>query len=412
MHPSGSDAAVMETSAGAGASAHLSPQPLASRRYDLDWLRVLAMGGVFFFHCARFFDTVPWHVKNAEHSDAAFAFIGFMALWQMPLLMLLAGAGSWFALESRTAVQYLAERALRLLVPLYTVGLFVLIPPQYYWDRVTLGLFHATFAEFYPSFLKSVELQPGLSFLEFWPGHLWFLRRLFTYCLIGLPVLLYLKSAGGRRLIARLAGWCDRWGGPFLFCLPLAVVRVGLRVLWPGRDDNDPFAYLLAYFLIGYVIVADERFTRSILRHRVAGGLVGMACFGVLLCLIFGLGMKPWESAAFSPSDVWFYTLVSVNAWSWVLLWLGLATRRLNFTSPALRYANEAVLPFYVLHQTIILAVGRYVVRWQTGMPAKYAVIAVVSLVLILGLYELLIRRVRWLRLLFGMRAAKPAVRG
>src|SRR5512138_3221717 len=111
------------------------PEPLPSavcmthdaasvRRYDLDWLRVLAMLGVFFFHNARFFDPFDWHVKNAQHSTAALVFVGFLNCWQMPLLMLLAGAGSWFALQRRTGGQYIVERVRRLLVPLYTIGLF------------------------------------------------------------------------------------------------------------------------------------------------------------------------------------------------------------------------------------------------------------------------------------------------
>jgi len=116
-------------------------KPVYERRYDIDWLRAFAMLTVFFFHNARFFDFLDWHVKNAERSLGMFLFVGFCDTWQMPLLMVISGIGSWFALEHRTAGQYLVDRVKRLLVPLYTVGLFILIPAQYYWDRVTKGRF-------------------------------------------------------------------------------------------------------------------------------------------------------------------------------------------------------------------------------------------------------------------------------
>jgi hypothetical protein len=69
-----------------------------------------------------------------------------------------------------------------------------------------------------------------------------------------------------------------------------------------------------------------------------------------------------------------------------------------------LAYANEAVLPFYILHQTVILCVGWFVISWNISMSAKYLIIAAVSFTLIIVLYELLIRHLNVVRFLFGMR--------
>lgn len=45
--------------------------PEGPRRYDLDWLRVIAMLLIFAYHTTRPFDTFEsWHVKNTELSDA------------------------------------------------------------------------------------------------------------------------------------------------------------------------------------------------------------------------------------------------------------------------------------------------------------------------------------------------------
>ena len=83
---------------------------------------------------------------------------------------------------------------------------------------------------------------------------------------------------------------------------------------------------------------------------------------------------------------------------------LSLAARYLNRQGPLHNYSNEAVLPFYLLHQTVILCVGWYVIRWDLGMALKYLIIAAVSIVLIMSIYELLIRRFNVMRFLYGMR--------
>ncbi|MEZ4712968.1 MAG: hypothetical protein R3A44_37610 [Caldilineaceae bacterium] len=45
---------------------------MKERRYDIDWLRVLVMLAVFFFHCARFFGGGRWHLNNDEESIVAY----------------------------------------------------------------------------------------------------------------------------------------------------------------------------------------------------------------------------------------------------------------------------------------------------------------------------------------------------
>ena len=161
---------------------------MKERRYDIDWLRVLAIVLVFFFHNARFYDPYPWHVKNAEHSFGMLLFVGLLSAWIMPLFFLLSGVGSWYALKSRAAGTYLRERVLRLLVPLYTVGIFILLPPQLYWERITNGQFSGSFLEFYPSYFKAFYFNLLPPFVLPWPGHLWFLIFLFAISLFSLPL--------------------------------------------------------------------------------------------------------------------------------------------------------------------------------------------------------------------------------
>jgi hypothetical protein len=168
---------------------------------------------IFFFHCARFFGGGGWHLKNpGEESLIATLFIGLLDLWIMPLFFLLSGAGSWYALKSRNAGQYLLERVKRILIPLYGVGAFILLLPQVYFEAVTNEGYTGTFWEGLPLYFIDVfTTAPNFNdpfFFNIFMGHLWFLQYLFLISLFVLPLLLFLRSEQGQRLIAKLAGWC------------------------------------------------------------------------------------------------------------------------------------------------------------------------------------------------------------
>jgi len=107
---------------------------------------------------------------------------------------------------------------------------------------------------------------------------------------------------------------------------------------------------------------------------------------------------------------VLFQIIVSVGNWGAVVFMLSLGAKYLNFKSKTLTYSNEAILPFYILHQTIILAVGWYVVRWNMGILPKFLIISALSLVIIMALYEGLVRHFNPVRFLFGMRPKKRRV--
>ena len=384
---------------------------MKKRRHDVDWLRVVATLAIFLFHSARFFDTEGWELKNVEQSLIVDTLRGGLIWpWVMELFFLLSGIGSWYALKSRSAGQYLFERVKRLLVPLYTVGLFVLLPPQYYFRLVTNEGFTGTFWEAisrYFSKLGQVSLSwPGGLLPVPFSGHLWFLQYLFLISLVALPLLLYGKSERGQRQIERLAGLCERRGGVFLFLLPIALALIALRFLFPGQLSWATLAYYSIFYLIGYVIPADDRFTRSFVRHRwvcLAFWVLGFVGQGFFL---MGLGYDMWGEP-FSMRYVLFQITVSIMNWSAVVCMLSLGAKRLNFSSERLTYANETVLPFYLFHQTIILCVGWFVIRWDMGILPKYLIVSVVSFPLILLLYELLVRRFNVVRLFFGMRAKR-----
>jgi peptidoglycan/LPS O-acetylase OafA/YrhL len=384
------------------------------RRYDIDWLRVVAILAIFFFHCSRFFDTEGWHAKNAEQSFVVDVLrAGLVWMWVMELFFLLSGVGSWYALKSRTAGQYLLERVKRLLIPLYTVGLLILLPPQFYFEIVTNGGYTGTFREMIPRYFGQfgwfrLSRSPFTLVPLPFGGHLWFLQYLFLISLLMLPLLLYLKSASGQRLIATLAGWCDRRGGIFLFVIPIALVLIGLKSVFKGRFTWADFFYYAVFFVIGYMIPADNRFTESIKRHGWACLPLWIAGFCAIGFFIAVLGFDPYSgNASFSLMFVLVHIVISITVWSAVVFMLSLGAKYLNFKNKVLAYANEAVLPFYIFHQTIILCVGWFVIRWNIGILPKYLITAVISFALIIILYEALVRHFNVVRFFFGMRLKK-----
>jgi len=377
------------------------------RLYYLDWLRVLAILGVFLFHAVHPFDFNDWHIKNAELSMTITVFLGLLFPWGMPFFFLIAGTGSWFALRRRTAGQYAFERTKRLLIP-YVVGCILLWPIMLYFQWRHLAIT----GNWYGSFSTFVLLHRA-GFSPMWFGevgfHLWFLGFLFCFSLLGLPIFLWLKGETGQAFLSRLAGVCSRRGGILLFILPLLVVRLGLQPFFPQEHDWADFFYLMSLFVLGFVLYAHEGFTRAIRRDwpiLLATGIVSTAAWAYLALSYESLDI---EAAPRTLRDFTLWTAITVNSWSWTTFMLFIGMRYLDFSNKWLRYGQEAVLPFFLLHQPVIIVIAFYVVQWDAGIPVKLVTVVLGSFTVTLAIYELVIRRVGPLRALFGMKAAaKP----
>jgi surface polysaccharide O-acyltransferase-like enzyme len=389
---------------------------MTERRYDLDWLRVIATLVAFVFCCTRIFDTEGWYLKNVEQSPLLSVVTrGLIASWLAEIFFLLSGAASWYALQSKTAGAHLLVRIKRLLVPLYTVGLFVLLPPQFYLDLITNAGFTGTFWASLPRYFRGlalprITLRPETSLHVPFEGHLWFLQYLYIISLVTLPLLLFLKSERGKRFIAWLADWCERTEGIFLFAVPLAIVLIGLRWLFVGQRTWAELVFHALIFLAGYVVAADKRFTEGLQTQVLESGVLWLLAAVGQGVVVSGLGYNV-ERQSFSLLYVLYQILVSVASWSAVVFVLGVAARLPNRNRRLLAFANEAVLPFYLLGQTIILIVGSAVISMDLGIVAKLLIVMAASFPLILVVYVVLVRPWDVMRFLFGMRLRERPVR-
>jgi hypothetical protein len=382
--------------------------PEVTRRYDVDWLRVLGMMTVFLFHCGRFFDTGGWHVKSPRTIPALDFVIVFAVQWMMPLFFILSGIGAYHALAHQSWPQYLVSRVKRLVVPL-VFGIFVIIAPwQVYLERVSHGQYSGSFWRWYWHDYFRGWFGLGGNFA--WMGvHLWYLEFLFVFSVIALPLFLYLRSSSGMRLAGALSRLLSRPGAIFLLALPIAVMAF-LATTPPikhsilGNEDFGGWSALpyFAILLLGYLLATNEELTRAMERHRIAGLLAGIGLF--LLGYVIYKATEQWS---WLPRALLGLPIRGLLCWSWLIAICGFASRYLRFSNGFLRYTNEAVLPFYILHQTVILTIGYYIIRLNTSLLVEYLLILVNSLAVIMAIYELFIKRINVLRVLFGMKALR-----
>jgi glucan biosynthesis protein C len=371
------------------------------RRYELDWLRVMAFSGVVFYHCSRFFNSSGWHIKNTQTSAVIDIFTNLFDLWGMPLIFAISGASIFFALRPNAAVRFLRERLLRLLVPL-VIGILLLAPPQIYLDRLTHGKFEGSFIEFIPQFFQPANFA--------WSGvHLWYLEYLFAFTLALAPLFIWLKRPAGLKVIKYLSDFSSQTGAIFLWAVPIALVAMALDpfgLMKPSPSEN--LARLVMYplpLIYGYLIFSTDRIQQAIIRQRRTCLIIALV--SSLAAPLISAGITEWGWKINLPVYSLIMTLCSLLIWSYLLTAFGYGMHYLTFNTRLLAYANEAVLPIYILHQPVILMIGYIIIPLQLPIVAKYFIIMPLAWSISLGFYEFGIRRVNLLRRAFGLKPVK-----
>jgi glucan biosynthesis protein C len=347
------------------------------RKYFLDWLRVLAILVVFFYHSGRFFNQYSWHIKNPVTYASVGTMLSYLDTWMMPLIFVVSGASAYLALGKGSAGKFIKDKVLRLLVPV-VVAMFSHGALQVYLEHLSTDRFSGSIIDFLPHYFTGIYGIDNGNFALF-GMHLWYLVVLFAFSLLCLPLLWWLKRGKGVKVLSKVTNFLAIPGLVILLSLPLILITN--LDLEQGVFGWSLGAYLF-FYLAGFVIVSNERLLQSIERLR-----------------WFWLAVVVVASVVFLSSE----NMPDTVAWFLTLTSFGFGMKHLNFKTPFLSYANEAVLPFYILHQTVLLSVGFFVTRWSIPDPLKWLVIAAGSFVLVMGLYEC-VRRVNVLRFLFGMK--------
>jgi glucan biosynthesis protein C len=347
--------------------------PAAQRRHDVDWLRTMALGLLIVFHVVLSF--LPWAAaigfpQNDQLLAGLIPFVALITVWRIPILFLISGMGVRFAMERRDWKQLLGDRTVRILVP-YVFGILVLnlvlrfTLPVLGWD-----------AEYAPNF-----------------GHLWFLLNIFLYFVWLIGIMIWLKDNPDNAFF-RFLSKVIRWPlGLFLFALPLVLEAwlVNPKYFSLYLDTLHGWLLGLICFFIGFVFISlQDDFWPAVARIRWVALIVALSLYLVRL-LVFKLQTE------IDP-------LTALESMSWMLAILGFGSLYLNKPSRSLAFLSKAVYPMYIVHLPVQFVIAYYLMPLQMPAYLKLAILLAGTFGVSLLLYELVLRRLKWIRPLFGIK--------
>ena len=383
------------------------------RRYDLDWLRVIAFGLLIFYHIGMFYVTWGWHVKSVYAGPWAQPLMLVVNPWRLALLFFISGVAVRFASDKAASPwPFMASRAYRLGLPIL-MGVIVVVAPQSYFELRQAGLIEPGYLAFWGNYLKLEQLYPMIT--PTW-NHLWYVVYLLAYILlIGpfLPILRRVAEGGGAKALNAIAG------GPvrlmLLIIVPFVIYDLTLGPRFPTTHalwgDWANHAHRFTIFMLGFFAAKHDGFWASVKRA---------------LPLAAGLAVALWLAGAYVDAheeqlaqsalarvpgiETLVAYLETLYAWSCIVVLFGLAQRFLDRPSKALTYFTGAVFCYYILHQTIIVSAGYYLTQLQLGAAPEFMLLVVITVAGCAAGYEML-RRVQVLRVWFGVRISGRGVK-
>ncbi|WP_430427468.1 acyltransferase family protein [Maribacter litoralis] len=343
------------------------------RRYDIDWLRVIAIGLLLIYHIAIIFQ--PWamfigFIKSDESLESLWKPMTMLNVWRIPLLFYVSGMGLYFAMRKRNWRQLLLERTKRILLP-FLFGIVVI---------TTLHMF--IFQEYYNMPLGYFPHQ----------GHLWFLGNIFVYVLLLLPFFYYLKNNGNGKIKRVLLWLMSHPGGPLLvslfFVLEVLLVKPSLFALyaqtWHGFVNG-----FLAFFFGFLFVYSGKTFWQTVLKWRWL--YIGLAV------VLFGI--RYFNYATEAPGH-----LTAIESNCWIFGVFGLGYKYLNKPSKILSYLSQAAYPVYIIHMFVLYAGAMFILPLEIPILLKFVGIVAFTVLACYLIYEFMIKRIGFLKPLFGLK--------
>ncbi len=345
------------------------------RRYDIDWIRVIAIGLLLIYHITITFQ--PWapllmFMKSSEPIEALWIPMSVINVWRIPLLFFVSGMGVCFAIRRRDWKALIKERSLRILLP-FLFGMVAIVPLQIYvWQ------------DYYNQILSYIPM----------PYHLWFLGNIFIYVVILSPLFFWLKKMDGTEISGKIKRF---FGSPLGLLIVLALLIVEVMVINPlnfeiyAMNWHGFFLGIICFWAGFMFVYAGKGFTNMIKKYALAFLSMGIALFLVRYFV--------YELVA--P-----YYLVALESFLWVLAVFGLGYRFLNSDSKTLSYLSQAAYPVYILHMVYLNLACSLIFGLDIAIELQYVLVVLGTFVGCFATYEL-IRRVNFLRPLFGLRLVK-----
>ncbi len=343
------------------------------RRYDIDWLRVIAIGLLLIYHMAIGFQ--PWGVfigfiQNDEPFEALWVPMSMINIWRIPLLFFVSGMGVYFAIRRRNWKQLLQERTKRILLP-FIFGVLAIVPLhvfiwQYYYHQDLRYIFNSS--------------------------HLWFLLNIFSYVLLLTPLFFYLKKQQDGRIGRFIRNMFRTPAGLIIITIPFILES---WIIAPESFElyaQNLHGYVLGFiaFLSGFLAVYSGRiFWENVSKWR--WWLLALALsFYAVRFLVFDLRSPDY--------------LMSIESNVWIFTVFGMGHRYLTRPGKSLQYLSQAAYPVYIIHMAFLYGGSALIFPLQMPVLLKFVLLNVFTFGGCMLTYEYVIRRVSFLRPLFGLR--------
>ncbi len=379
------------------------------RKYELDWIRIIAILVVFLYHSTRFFNLEGWHIKNAETYRWVEIWCVFAVLWMMPIFFIISGASLYYVFEKKPGLKkYYNDKFSRLMVPLI-FGVVTHSVLQIYLERITHKQFSGSFFSFLHACFSGLYLEiGGTGNFAFHGMHLWYLMLLFLFSLLCYVPFKWL-AGNAKQTVTRIIDFSATPGLMILlFSIPLLLMKIFIpaSILKTGSGGWG-FVQYLWFLIAGFMIVSSSKIIKKIPDSRWLSLLI--AVFSTL-CYLYQV---------FSPNSFEYPLLIGpylhsflryVSSWAWLMAILGFGIRHLSFDHPLLKPLNEGVMPFFILHQTVILCMGYFLMPMTIHDFFKWLIIFIGSFVIIIVSYIVVIQKFDIVRFLFGMKTSRSLV--
>lgn len=368
------------------------------RHYGMDWLRIGAFGLLIFYHVGMVFVTWGFHVKTADPADWVAAPMLLTNAWRLSLLFVVSGFASRALFAKSASIRgFLRNRNARLLLPL-VFGIALVVPPQSWVELVTQhGYTHGFLWFLTHDYFRFGKLDGII--LPTW-NHLWFVVYLWVYTLV-LALLLSPKLSGAQALFDRV------FGGAGVLCVPIVWLLVLRMALFPGVEDThdlftDGVAHLQYFpaFLFGFGLAGSHPARAALARFWVPAAVLAVAGYAVVASVEIAY---PGFAMPSRPITQAFHVAREVQCWASIAALIGVAERFWNRDSTWRPMLTEAVFPFYLIHQTVIIVVEYWLKPLGIGPVAEF-VILVPATVAGCWAFYLIGREIGWLRPLIGLR--------
>ncbi|MDN4501550.1 acyltransferase family protein [Alteromonadaceae bacterium BrNp21-10] len=382
----------------------------SGRRYDIDTLRTLAFMLLIFYHIGMYYVADwGWHVKSVDTYVWLQDIMLLVNQWRMCLLFILSGMAMALIKGKYSGGSLLWLRSKRLLIPLI-FAMYVIVAPQLFYQLQFNEGYQQSYWEFWLQYINApadffANHQSSIGLLTW--NHLWYLPYLWMYTCIMLVI------GGALATFSRWRGLqhVRLWQLMFVLVVIQTINWMTLGLRYPDTHDliNDWYVhtkYLLA-FSVGYMLVFHQHWWQRCVDCRKPLLAVALCCYGFILFDHHGF-MPSKEEFAFPALVQSLYAAVYfINRYAWLFTVIGFGSYYLNKPSPFLRYANEAILPWYIFHQTLIIVLAMWLRDLQLVDSVEFLLLTVGTL-LGCGIGYELVRRFWITRLLFGLKIRLP----